>query len=255
MAAKGFQTSSRPASPSVRGPRRAAFAPRAAAEIDALVRAGVALAVAGAALYLIARAVNQLVPAEPSADFDPGGERNPFAWATSVATFGTAFAAALHALTSRWRRPWFTALAGACAFLSLGDAVELHERAGAKVFRDGLGLPDLVADQAELLLYAPVFGVTVLIVWALADRVALRLRRLGRVALVTLGAAIAFELLGIVTRQLDDQGVVNQVRNGLEDATEIAGWTLLATFTAAVLCTTWTRRRPEATLPPDPFGP
>lgn len=205
--------------------------------VDRLMTAGLALALAGVSVYLLARAVNQLLLAAPSSNLDPGGERNPFAWATTVATFTAGFAALVHAAASPWRRGWFVLIGGSCTLLSMSDAVELHERAGAKLFQQGLGWSDVIAGQAEVLLYAPLLALTVFAVWRLAEDADPRPGRLGQAAIVALVAAIALELVGAATRQLGDQGFVNQARMGLEDAAEIAGWTLLATFFTALLST------------------
>ena len=150
-------------------------------------------------------------------------------------------------------------LAAAFAFLSLSDAIELHERAGERVFRQGLGISKAIASQGELLFYTPIFAFAVLGVWSLARQAPRTVGRIGRAGLVTLGVAIALELVGVGTKRLGDEGLVNQVRNGLEDASEIVGWTLLATFMAAVLCTClveigrrerWRQERASAGLGP-----
>jgi hypothetical protein len=169
---------------------------------------------------------------------DPGGEGNIFAWASTVATFAAAYASVLlaFALPDRWFR--FTALALSFAFLSLDDMTEMHERLGEKVFDEGLDLPATVAEQLEVLLYAPVFAVALWITWTLARESRPQVSRVLVVGMSLLALAVVTELSGIITRKLEEHGVprVNGVRVGIEETAELAGWILVATALTALAC-------------------
>ena len=176
-----------------------------------------------------------IVPSRPGQflefDLDVEGEGNIFAWASTVATFAAAYASALLALTLRARALRLTVLAISFAFLSLDDMAEVHERLGAKVFRDALGLQPRISEQLEVLLYAPVFAVALWIMWTLLGDAPRRTSLVLIVGVALLGLGVASEVGGVVTRALEEHGVprVNGARLAVEEASELAGWILVAT--------------------------
>ena len=156
-----------------------------------------------------------------------------------MATFSAAYASLLLAFADpeRWRR--FGVLAAAFALLSLDDMVELHERAGEQVFGDALDLSENVSQQLEVFLYAPLFVFALWTVWTLIGESSKEVGRVLMAGLSLLGLAVALEIGGLVTRPLDDDGVryVNGARLALEEASELAGWILVATGLTALACT------------------
>ena len=199
-----------------------------------VLSAGVWLAVAGALLSAAA----STRPGPYVYDLDPSGEGNVFSWASTVAAFGAAFAAGLHALVMPVRRWLFGALGGIFAFFSLDDMVTVHERLGMKVFDDLLGLPDNVSGQLEITLYAPLFAIALVLVGRLAREVPRRIATVLMTGAGLLAIAAAVELAGTVTRRLGegDAGLANRVRIGFEEASELAGWVLVAAALTAILC-------------------
>ena len=196
----------------------------------------------GPRLVVVAVLVTVLAYARPDGfleyDLDPSGEGNLFAWASTVATFAAAFASLLLAFARPERRVRFVVLAACFAFLSFDDMRMAHERLGSELFAGALGLPTNVSEQLEVLLYAPLFGVAIWIVWTLS-------RETYRQAAVTLlgglaflGLAVACEFGGIVTRRLTESGVpyVNQVRIAVEEVSELSGWILVAVGLTALAC-------------------
>lgn len=174
-----------------------------------------------------------------SADLEPSEEHNVFSWASTVATFAAAYASFLLALAVPEQRLRFGFLAGSFAFLSLDDAALIHERVGAKVFEEWLDFPENVSEQLELLLYLPIFAAALWIVWTVVQQSPWPAARvlLGGVSL--LGLAVACEFAGTATRRLEERGLgfFNTMRVGVEEASELGGWTLVATALTALACT------------------
>jgi hypothetical protein len=202
--------------------------------VGRLLRAGTVLAIAAA---LVSGAASARPGDWLAFDLNPSGEGNIFAWASTVAAFGAALAAALHALVFRARRRLFAALAAICAFLSLDDMATVHERLGAKVFDQWLGLPDYLSGQLEITLYAPLFASALVILWTLSREEPRRIAATLVAGVALLVFAVACEFVGVGTRRLADEGVtwVNEVRIAVEEAAELSGWILVATALAAVL--------------------
>lgn len=162
-------------------------------------------------------------------EFNASAEHNPPTWASVVATFTVAFVCLL---TSIWRRHDFRPFAGAavlCAFLSLDDSVEIHERLGNRL-GDALDLPHFLSTRAWMILYLPVLAAAAALLWRLGQRVPEHIRRYHHAGLALLGLAILLEGVGIATGRLRETGtaVPHALRAGFEEAAELAGWILIA---------------------------
>lgn len=114
--------------------------------------------------------------------------------------------------------------------------VMLHERAGGKVFHGALDLPENVSEQLEVLLYAPLFVFALWTVSAIVRRSTREIQRPLVAGVSLLGLAVVLELSGVVTRRLEERGIghINGARLALEEASELAGWILVATALTAV---------------------
>lgn len=210
--------------------------PGARAFAERLLPLGLFLAAAGAAFVLALNTVNVILFDSRYVEFNASGEHNPPTWASVVTTFTVAFVCLL---TSIWRRHDFRLFAGAavlCAFLSLDDSVEIHERLG-----DGLGhaldLPSFLSTRTWMLLYFPVLAAAAVLLWRLGQRVPEHIRRYHHAGLVLLVLAILLEGAGIPTGYLQENGteVPHGLRAGFEEAAELAGWILIAVSLTAAL--------------------
>lgn len=196
---------------------------------ERLLRPGLFLAGAGAAFVLGINTVNVILFDSRYLEFDASAEHNPPTWASVVTTFTVAFVCLL---TAFWRPRQFWLFAGAallCAFLSLDDSVEIHERLGTSVGY-GLGLPTYLSTRMWMVLYFPILGVVIVLLWRLGRYVPEHLRRYHRLGLALLALAIVLEGAGIPTGYLEERGtaVPHELRAGLEEAAELSGWILLA---------------------------
>jgi hypothetical protein len=197
---------------------------------------GLLFAAAGAALLIATTiAAANVLDGRAEELLDARDEDSVWTWATSAATFAGAFAAALLALASMRLRRELLVVAAMLTLFSLDDAAVLHEHVGESL-SDALGAPDYVGARAWLVVYPPLLAAAVLALWRVA-----REWRAGRPTLVAglalLGAAVALEILGIGARWLDERGTSwpRSVESVLEEAVELAGWTLVASGLAATL--------------------
>ena len=164
-------------------------------------------------------------------------EGTVWSWASS----GTTFAAAVAALVLLAVRPSATVplavLAATFFFLSMDDAITLHERiVHSRV--ESLGPIDDGARVVWPLLYLPVLAAAFVLAWTLAQVVPQRVGRLLRIGLVLLVAAIAIEIAaaGLVEAGYESDSFVHNVEVAVEEGLELSGWMLVATalFAAAI---------------------
>jgi hypothetical protein len=113
-------------------------------------------------------------------------EDNPFAWASTVATFSVAFAAVLHAVLLTSRRVPYVLLAIVAGFVSLDDMVAIHEDIGAEA-ADVLGLAQSYDSVLWPVLYLPLLAVGLLILFSLAREAPERPRRFITTGIALLG--------------------------------------------------------------------
>jgi hypothetical protein len=217
-----------------------------------LVRFGVRLALVAVVVQSVVHLGNEFLLDDRVQGFDADVEGNSFTWASSVATFTVALAAALHAAAFESHRREFGLLAVIAAWFSLDDVAIIHERAALKVGEDVLGLPDYAAVRLWLIAYLPLLLLVGLVLWRLADESPPPADRAVRLGLGLLVASIPVEIAGLVTRRVADDGtdVPEDFRIVLEEGLELGGWIVLAAALTAVLCSALMRAAPS-----DRWGP
>lgn len=157
--------------------------------------------------------------------FDANEEGTPLTWLSVVASATTAVAALIGALTTRERRTEFVLLATTCAFLSLDDAVELHERVAGKLLK----VMQLSQDWDSVLwpaVYVPLLLLTAVLIVRVARSGSRSTARIAVVGLALLGAAVLAEVVSAPWST--GQNIVHTIEGGIEEALELAGWILIA---------------------------
>jgi hypothetical protein len=211
------------------------------------VRFGVRLALVAVVVQSVVHLGNEFLLDDRVQGFDADVEGNSFTWASSVATFTVALAAALHAAAFESHRREFGLLAVIAAWFSLDDVAIIHERAALKVGEDVLGLPDYAAVRLWLIAYLPLLLLVGLVLWRLADESPPPADRAVRLGLGLLVASIPVEIAGLGTRRLADDGtdLPEDFRIVLEEGLELGGWIVLAAALTAVLCSALMRAAPS----------
>lgn len=196
---------------------------------ERLLRVGMTIAVAAMVVQGVAHATNVLVFDSRFVTLDASAEGNAFAWASTMATFAAACGAAVLGLLDARNRTLALALAALLLFLSLDDFIEIHEEFGEEV-AERLDLPDAIGARVWVVLYLPLLGLVALALWRLARDMPERIRRYHAFALLLLVAGVLSEGLGVITKKLEEEGIVSphRLRSGLEEALELGGWILLA---------------------------
>jgi hypothetical protein len=212
-----------------------------------LVRFGVRLALVAVVVQSVVHLGNEFLLDDRVQGFDADVEGNSFTWASSVATFTVALAAALHAAAFESHRREFGLLAVIAAWFSLDDVAIIHERAALKVGEDVLGLPDYAAVRLWLIAYLPLLLLVGLVLWRLADESPPPADGAVRLGLGLLVASIPVEIAGLGTRRLADDGtdLPEDFRIALEEGLELGGWIVLAAALTAVLCSALMRAAPS----------
>lgn len=213
-----------------------------------VVRIGIRLALLAVLVQTTAHLGNEFLLDDRVQGLDADVEGTSFTWASSVATFTVALAAALHAGAFERQRREFTVLAAIAVWFSLDDVAIIHERVALKLGEDILGLPDYAAVRLWLILYLPLLLLVALVLWRLAHESA---PPVGGALLLGLGllvASIPVEIVGLATRRLAERGtdVPETFRIALEEGLELGGWIVLAAGLTALLCSAL-----MSTAPPD----
>jgi hypothetical protein len=199
-----------------------------------------AAALAAAAALALVHTFNMLVLDDGLRDLDAEDEANLITWLSTVAAFAAAMGAGLHALLLRERRVLMAAVAAAIAYLSLDDAISLHERLGDKVGISLLHGSEHLASRLQLILISPALAGVLLGGWLLARDAFPEARRAIKLGLVSLVGSIAIEQgLDTLTNRWEATGLEwpDVLRNGIEEAAKLAGWIGLAGgLTALLLC-------------------
>jgi hypothetical protein len=196
------------------------------------------VAVAAGAGVVLAHLANAALD-RPFNDLDAEREGNFLTWLSVSAAFVAAAAAALHAVLLRRDRLLMWVLAAALAFLSLDDAIEIHERLGDKVSD---ALPERLesfGSAVQLVLVGPALAIAFGGVLLLARRTVPEARRTLLAGLGCLAGAIVIELVvGTATNEIEERGTSwpDTVRHGLEEGAELAGWVAIAGALAAAVC-------------------
>ena len=201
---------------------------------DRLRSVGIAFAVllVAVGVQTLAHLANALLFDSQFEPLDAGVEGNIFTWASSVAIFGAALIASVHALVSRERRGSFLLLAGIFAFFSMDEVVQVHEVIGWD-FATGLGLPEYLGGRLFVILYAPVFAVTLVLLWRTARASAGWPHKAIMLGLILLITAIAAEGLGEVLQFATDGSFASsrahELEIAIEEGAELGGWIMIAT--------------------------
>jgi hypothetical protein len=218
-----------------------------------LVRFGIGLAVLAVLVQTMAHLVNEFLLDDQVQGLDADVEGTAFTWASSVATFTVALAAALHAAAFERGRRELAVLAAIAAWFSLDDVAIIHERAALELGEDVLGLPDYAAVRLWLVLYLPLLLRAGWLLWRLAQESWPPADRALRLGLGLLVASIPVEMAGLGTRRLVEHGgtdVPEVLRVALEEGLELGGWIVLGAGLTAILCSAlMSSAPPEARRP------
>ena len=170
-------------------------------------------------------------------------EYTVWTWAASMATFAAALGAAFIGFARGRAEP--LGLAALLVFLALDDFVVIHDPArfwtSSRRAQLGEGTPDALGLRGGVgpglwtPLYVPLLALVVLLGWRIARQLGARERRTIVAGAALLAAGFALGVVGIATKRLEESGrpTAHFVRAGLEDATELAGWILVACGLAA----------------------
>ena len=160
-------------------------------------------------------------------------EDTPFAWASTVAAFSVAFVAIVHAVALPRDRLAYVVVAAVAAFVSLDDMVAIHEDIGTAA-ADALGLAQSYDSVLWPLVYFPLLGLGVVILFRHARRAPERPRHFVYAALVLLAFALAAEVVsGPWTGGEEEWPHV--IEGGFEEAAELAAWILAAAALTAMM--------------------
>jgi hypothetical protein len=153
-------------------------------------------------------------------------EDNPFAWASTVATFSVAFVATVRAAGLRNGRVRYVLLASVAAFISLDDMVAIHEDVGTAA-ADLFGLPQSYDSVLWPAVYFPLLALGLFLLFSLAREAPERPRRFIYAGLALLAAALAAEVLsGPWTGGEEEWPHI--LEGAFEEAAELAAWILVA---------------------------
>jgi hypothetical protein len=212
----------------------AARAPLADAAAARIRRLGVALVVAAVAVQSVLHGVGAAFLGGDVELLDANEEATPATWASTAAVFAAALAVALLAVVRAQRRWLYGGLAALLAFLSLDDVAQLHERLN----RFG---------EAWTVYAVPLLGLTLILLWQVAQDASSGDRRLIRIGLALLVLAVVMETLQRLWLDgYDEDSWVWALDTGIEEASELAGWGLVATALLAVMAGVYGRLGAES---------
>jgi hypothetical protein len=159
---------------------------------------------------------------------DVDAERTLFSWASASTIFAAAaFAALLAALRPERARP-LLGLSAVLAFLSVDDALGIHERVSNRI---GDWLPSVGELNRVIwpLVYLPLLAYVFVVLVVLAHGLRPTPARLVRVGLALLVAAVVLEMASqlLFASGLDRGDLGYEVEAALEEGAELAGWMLL----------------------------
>ena len=215
---------------SANGDRRAAGSAQGA-DARALVTAGVLLAVLAVVVQTVLYLVDVYALDRRVGTFDLDRESGFPAWAATVATFSTGFVALLLSLVETSRRARVLALAAGATFLSLDEAIVLHERVGLAA-TDALDLSDTYLRIAWPIVYLPLLAGVAALIFDLARSSTGSARRMLALGLVLLAGAVGLEIAGLaldLIPSLNETAWLYTIQIAVEEGAELAGWILLTT--------------------------
>jgi hypothetical protein len=205
-------------------------------EVRSLVRTGVVLACLAVTVQTALYLVDVYAFDRRIAAFDVDAEGGLTAWAGSMATFSAGLVALLLLFVGASPRLTLAGFAAASTFLSLDDALALHERLFAAITR----ALDVSTAYARLwpVFYIPLLAWGAAIVLRLARTKIWLVRRVLIAALILLVCAVALEIGSFALVQIahvNETAWPYTLEVSLEEAAELAGWILLTTGLAADL--------------------
>jgi hypothetical protein len=156
---------------------------------------------------------------------DADAEQTVFSWLASVTTFAAALACLLLVAAGLGRKRLLLPLAGLFAFLSLDEAISIHERLSMRI-ANVLDLSIVWIRVIWPIVYLPLL-IAVLALLRAAVRSAPRdASRLVLVGLGCLAAAVVSELVSV---SFSSSGFADALEVTIEEGLELAGWGLIAT--------------------------
>jgi len=200
--------------------------------LDAALRLAVVVSIVAAVVQGVAHLVDVVLLDTRWIYLDAGADVGVFMWASSVATFAAGVALLWCAVIARSGR--ILAVMGAfVVFLSLDDAVQIHERAGGLAQR--LVSSGDVGRLAWPVIYLPLVVLLALGLVAFTRRAPGRIGPITVASLVALAIAILLELssYGLLRDGFDYGGWVYELEVALEEGLELAGWMLIAATVGA----------------------
>lgn len=163
---------------------------------------------------------------------NPDEEGSLFQLLTAATTALAGVAAAAHALRFPARRGRFGALAAILLYFAADDVLIIHEWLGDQVGEGVFGFPDHIAVRMWIVVLAPLLAAAFVLVAAEALRVGPPLRTVLLGGLASLVAAVAVEVVGVVTRSPSFiervSGKPETLRYLVEESFELGGWVLIA---------------------------
>ena len=202
--------------------------PDAAARACARVTVRVALALAVALVVL--QLGQELVLGDPVAMLDADEEHNLWTWTHVAVQLATCFSLLLLAAQSSRRAPlWFAA--ATMLFLSLDEFLEIHGR-----LADELVFFPHAGRLIWPMLYLPLLGALLVVLWRTAEPDHDSARALVRAGLALLVTAVVLELASVgIFLVADGFGVLYNIEVALEEGAEGAGWLMVAGGFASVV--------------------
>jgi hypothetical protein len=201
---------------------------------DRVLTVGLAVALTAAVTQTLLHLLNAAFL--DRAQLDARAEANAMTWASSVAIFAAAFAAALHAVLLSKRRRAYAFIACVFAFFSLDEAILVHERLAESVL--GAAGQDTSWDSLVWpALYLPLAAIVALLLVSLTRTWDTRASRFVAIGLILLVTAVAAEVLSAPLSTSESEGGWPHVfESAYEEGAELTGWILIATgLTASTL--------------------
>lgn len=160
-------------------------------------------------------------------------EFNAFAWASSVSTFAAAFFLFIPAAAAGMPDRLTVLLAGAIAFLSLDDAIGLHERLAERSI-DVLDADVSLQRVVWPLVYLPLLAFVFIMLWRMASEPTAPISTALKAGLFLLVAAIFAELTSALYVEEGVDTWASAFEVSFEEGAELAGWILIAGGLAAL---------------------
>ncbi len=198
-----------------------------------LRRIGVRLVLSAVLVQSVAHLANLVVFGLSITLLDVDKDGGVFSWASVVVTFVVAFQLLVLATQVPRRGALLAVVAGAVAFLSLDDSVQLHERVSE--WKTQLGPIAHFSRTFWPIVYLPLLAFVFLVLLALATKMRRAEGRLMVVALIGLGVAVLLEMGSPALFALGfDHGQLGYEWEAvLEEGLELGAWSLIALAIAA----------------------